>query len=43
MNIQDVLNPFLEGEGWGNADCLKSKAELPIEWWLGFFNWRKGK
>ena len=28
---------------WGNADCLKSKAELPIERWLGFFTGRKGK
>jgi hypothetical protein len=25
------------GRGWGNANCLQSKAELPIERWLGFF------
>jgi hypothetical protein len=24
------------GEGWGNADCLKSKAELPIKGGLAF-------
>jgi hypothetical protein len=24
-------------EGWGNADSLKSKAELPVKGWLGFF------
>jgi hypothetical protein len=30
-----VQYPFL-GEGWGNADCLKSKAELPINGGLAF-------
>jgi len=29
------------GKGWENADCVKSKAELPIKWWLGFLYLRK--
>ena len=32
-----MLNPFLEGEGWGNAECLKPKAELPFIGGLAFF------
>jgi hypothetical protein len=24
------------GKGWGNADCLKSKAELPFKGGLAF-------
>jgi len=29
------------GEPWGNADGLKSKAELPVKGQLGFFGWSK--
>jgi hypothetical protein len=31
---------ILQGDG-PDADCLKPKAELPIERWLGFFLWGK--
>jgi hypothetical protein len=30
-----------QGEDGQNAIVLKSKAELPVERWFGFFNWRK--
>ena len=34
-NIKTKQNSFVGG-GWGNADCLKSKAELPINGGLAF-------